>query len=106
MGLKITTELYTDAGPSTESYVNIESIEIKKDRGLQISLNSYLNREARDLDPNITVTCKKLYARIFVPIESDSPEFEEISTTSIYSFAYSKVKAKLEESELSVEDDV
>jgi len=106
MGLTITTELYTDAGPSNEIYVNIESVDFKRGKGISVKLNNYLDREARDLDPNLTVLCRKLFASIFFPIETGSPEFEEFTESSIFAFAYSKVKAKLIESELSVEDDI
>ena len=106
MGLIITTTLSTSAGSSTEIYLNIESVELKRDRGLSVKINNYLDKASRDLDPNLTVVCNQLYASVFIPIENGSPEFSELTSTSIHSFAYSKVKDKLIASGLSVEDDI
>ncbi len=106
MGLTITTTLYTSAGASAEAYINIESVELKRDRGLSVKLNNYLDRASRDADPNSTVICNQLYASIFIPIETGSPEFGELTTASIYAFAYSKVKDKLIADGLSVVDDI
>jgi hypothetical protein len=106
MGLTVTTTLYTSAGSSTEAYINIESVELKRDRGLSVKLNNYLDRASRDLDPSSTIVCNKLYARVFIPIESGSPEFGELTTTAIHAFAYTKVKNKLITDGLSVVDDL
>lgn len=106
MGLTITTTLYTSAGSSTEAYLNIESVDLKRDRGLSVKLNNYLDRASRDLDPNSTVICNQLYSSVFIPIESGSQEFIDVTSTSIHAFAYSKVKAKLIADGLSVVDDI
>jgi hypothetical protein len=106
MGLTITNTLYTSAGSSTEAYLNIESVDLKRDRGLSVKLNNYLDRASRDLDPNSTVICNQLYASIFILIETGSPEFGELTTESIYAFVYAKVKDKLIVDGLSVVDDI
>lgn len=106
MGLKITTEIYTDAGASSEAYVNIEAINFEKGRGLSVKLNNYLNKEAKDLNPNDKIICRKLFASVFIQVENGSPEFENLVSTSIYALAYNKVKERLIENGLSVEDDL
>ena len=106
MGLTVTTTLYTSAGSSTAAYLNIESVDLKRDRGLSVKLNNYLDRASRDLDPNSTVVCNQLYSSVFIPIESGSQEFIDVTSTSIHAFAYSKVKAKLIADGLSVVDDL
>lgn len=114
MGLKITTELYTDAGVSSEVYVNIETIKIVKKNQLIVSLNNYLNRSAREANEKDTILCRQLYSSICVPltIESRNPDsidstlFTELTATYIHEFAYSKVKEKLSIAGLTVEDDL
>jgi hypothetical protein len=106
MGLTITDTLYTSAGSSTETYINIESVELKRDQGLSVKLNNYLDRASRDLDPNSTIVCNKLYSSVFIPIENGSPEFGELTTTAIHAFAYTKIKDKLIVDGLSVVDDL
>ena len=114
MGLKITSELYTDAGVSSEVYVNIETIKIVKKNQLIVSLNNYLNKSAREDNERDTILCRQLYSSICVPLtsESDDPDsidstlFTELTTTYIHEFAYSKVKEKLTGAGLTVEDEI
>jgi hypothetical protein len=139
MGLKITTELYTDAGVSSEVYINIKSIEILNKDRLVVTLNNYLNHEARETSHLNTIMCKRLFRSIGIPlkvenvietqipfseeeqeliensnvpispqistqIEIDYSNFEYLTSTNIYDFTYSKIKEKLIESGLEVED--
>ena len=130
MGLKITSELYTDAGVSSEVYVNIDSIKIINKDNLIVSLNNYLNKEARDENPRDTIVARGLYSSIGIPlkveistqveipltpeelelnqteginlspqtstlVEIDYSNFEELISTTIHDFTYSKIKEKL-----------
>jgi hypothetical protein len=106
MGLTITTQIYTNAGPSSEAYINIESIEVKKNQGIIVKLNNYLSKELRELDPSSKIVSAALYDRVFIPIEPESTELAELDTNPIHAFAYSKVKNKLIADSLSVVDDL
>jgi hypothetical protein len=106
MGLKITTELCTDAGLSSEVYVNIKSISISKNGTVSGLLNNYLNREARDLNEHDTISCRRLRSDFLIPIGKETPYFDELISQSIYSFVYSKLKEQLAYSDIVAEDDL
>jgi len=106
MGLKITDTLYTDAGASAEVYININSIRVDRNTGINVRLNNYLNRAAKENSERDTITCRQLYASMKLVFDNSSPEFTDMTSASIYEFAYTKLKEKLIESGLSVEDDI
>jgi hypothetical protein len=106
MGLKITTQIYTNVGPSSEAYVNIESIEVKKSQGIIVKLNNYLSKELRESDPSSKIVSTKLYDRVFIAVEPESTELAGLEANPIHSFVYSKIKEKLIALELTVEDDI
>jgi hypothetical protein len=106
MGLKITDTLYTDAGASAEVYINIKSIGVKRNYGISVSLNNYLNRAAKEANELDTILCRQLYASIGFSFDNSSPDFTNMTSASIYEFAYTKVKERLIEGGLEVEDDI
>jgi hypothetical protein len=106
MGLKITDTLYTDAGASAEVYININSIRVDRNTGINVRLNNYLNRAAKENSERDTITCRQLYASMKLVFDNSSPEFTDMTSASIYEFAYTKVKERLIEGGLEVEDDL
>jgi len=121
MGLKITTELYTDAGVSSEVYINIKSIEILNKDRLVVTLNNYLNQEARSSSYQDTITCRRLFRSIGIllitkeseieespesPSRQDDTEFNKLTSMPVHAYVYSKIKEKLIEGGLEVEDDL
>jgi hypothetical protein len=106
MGLKITDTLYTDAGASNEVYINIKSIDVKRNYGISVYLNNYLSRAAKENNERDIIICRQLYSSIGFAFDNSSPDFTSMTSASIYAFAYTKVKEKLIENGLSVEDDI
>lgn len=106
MGLKITDTLYTDAGASNEVYININSIRVDRNYGINVRLNNYLNRSAKENSERDTIACRQLYRSMTFVFDNSSPDFTNMASASIYAFAYTKVKEKLIENGLSVEDDI
>ena len=106
MGLKITTELYTDAGASSEVYINIDSIRFNRENGVFLKLNNYLNKDSKEIDKDDKITCKRLLNTFFIDVKNPSSEFNELTSESIHSFSYTKLKEKLISDGLTVEDDL
>jgi hypothetical protein len=106
MGLKITDTLYTDAGASNEVYININSIRVDRNYGINVRLNNYLNRAAKENSERDTIACRQLYGSMTFVFDNSSPDFTNMTSASIYEFAYTKVKERLIENGLTVEDDI
>ena len=103
MALIITNQISTDGGSTSEAYLNIQKVDIIKDSELSVFLNLYLNKTARQTDVTDVVKSRQVYSRVgiaFVDVSTD------LTTDSIYSVVYSKIKAKLEETGLTVENDI
>ena len=50
MGLKITNEIHTNKGLTSEMYLNIENIILNKNNNGSIIINKYVNKDTRDAD--------------------------------------------------------
>jgi hypothetical protein len=103
MGLKITDQIYTNGGATTEAYLNIEKAILTKDGFLAIHINSYLSLADRVTDPSNIVNSKQLYTRVAFT-EFGSPSILE--TLNIYEASYSLLKDKLESNGLTVVDEI
>jgi hypothetical protein len=103
MALIITNEISTDAGITSELYVNIRRIEIVKNSILTVNLNRYLNKESRENNEFDQIITRQI--PVSLPINNEEIS-SEIGESSIYSLIYSKVKRFLEDSGFTVEDDL
>lgn len=101
MALIINDQISTDGGSTSEAYLNIQKIEIVKGSGLSVSLNLYLNEAARQADSSDKVASRQVYSRVGIATEEVATD---LNSESIYVVTYSKIKAKLEESGLTVSD--
>jgi hypothetical protein len=101
MGLKITSEIYTDGGTTSDAYVNIETVKVSKSGTINAFLNLYLNEEARLADPTKTVTSQQVYSRVG---KTDDSAFT--LTGNVYEVAYALTKEKLEAFGLTVIDSI
>lgn len=99
MGLIITTEINTSGGSTSAGYLNISNFKVIKDSDTRVSLNLYLNKEARDIDPNDTVVSQAIIKRFGVAQE-------DLDTANIYISIYTKLRLILEEAGFTVEDDI
>lgn len=101
MALIINDQISTDGGSTSEAYLNIQKIEIVKGSGLSVSLNLYLNEAARQANSDDRVSSRQVYSKVGIATEEVATD---LNSESIYTVAYSKIKAKLEEGGLSVSD--
>ena len=106
MGLTITTELYTDSGVSNDVYINIESIKFEREHGVTLKLNNYLNKDTREKNKYDQIMCRRLYDTVLIKVENQSSDFNALTSESIHSFSYTKLKEKLISDGLTVEDDL
>ena len=99
MGLKITNEIYTNKGLTSEMYVNIENIILNKNNHGSMIINKYVNKAARDA--NQFDTCQSFDIQnslvLNLPVSG-------LSSTYVYDLAYTKVKEELESKGLTVEN--
>lgn len=101
MGLKITSEIYTDGGTTSDAYVNIEAVKVSKSGTINAFLNLYLNEEARLADPTKTVTSQQVYSRV------GKVEDPSIAVSgNAYEVAYAIAKEKLKAFGLTVIDSI
>jgi hypothetical protein len=99
MGLIITTEITTDSGTTSSAYINVDRIDISKERDTKVFLNLYLSKQAREDNYKETALSKSV-------IKMFKIKPDELDLSAIYSDVYMKLKAILEESGLTVEDDI
>jgi hypothetical protein len=103
MGLLITNQISTNAGTSTEAYLNISEINIARRANIRVKTNLYLSLQDKIDNPNNTVISKAVYSTIHLDLSETFVDVEEIA---IYELAYSKLKELLIESGLTVEDSI
>lgn len=99
MGLIITNEISTDAGSTSEAYINISKFEIKNGAGASAFVNLYINQADRDANSQDTVSSRSILRRFGV-------SFEDLDLSNIYASLYAKLKTKLEDSGLTVIDEI
>lgn len=99
MGLIITTEINTDGGLTSTSYLNISSFNMVKDSDTRVFLNLYLSKEARDANPKATVSSQVIIKRFGI-----APG--DFDTSNVYTSLYAKLRLILEEAGFTVEDDI
>jgi hypothetical protein len=99
MGLTLTTEINTDGGVTSTAYINILKFDIAKESGARVFVNLYLNQAARDANSQDTVSSKIILRRFGV-------SSEDLDLPNIYASLYAKLKTKLEDSGLTVIDEI
>jgi hypothetical protein len=100
MGLKITSEIHTNKGVTSEMYLNIENIILSKfNNNRSIMVNKYLNKDARDA--NHFDKCESYEIPNVLNLNLD---INELSSVYVYELAYTKIKEELESKGLTVED--
>lgn len=112
MGLKITDEINTDKGVTSEAYINIASQSFKKadcklleNDSFDVGLNLYINEEARVNDPSNTCISAAVpkylgYSDIGSPSQLEGLKGDK----NAFAFAYSLIKESLEERGFTVVD--
>lgn len=114
MGLKITNEINTTQGSTTELYINVRSANFAKAQYIgigdpadifKVEINTYLNEAARVADPTDTCMTTEL-KNIYDWISGGSPdELDGLKgNLNAFEFAYSKVKESLELAGFTVVD--
>jgi hypothetical protein len=100
MGLIITSPIHTNQGDTSELYLNIEMVTIKKDSINNVMINTYFNKENRDT--NIRNKCKTFKIS---NIYNLSLTIEELASNNLYPLIYTKLKLIIEGLGLIVVDD-
>jgi hypothetical protein len=104
MGLKITDQLDTDKGRTSEAYVNIKKTVFTKASSksghdsMCIEINLYVNETARLNEPQDTCRSAKIF-KYFGFLDEGSPGLLQGlgGTDNAYAFAYSLLRDKLTE---------
>ena len=110
MGLKITDEIFTNKGVTTEAYINVERQIFKKgnmteEDSFDINVNMYMSEAARLNDPLDTCESAQVY-RYFGYANIGSPgQLEGLKgVQNAFEFTYELLKASLEEQGFTVID--
>jgi hypothetical protein len=99
MGLIITSTIDTDAGSTSTAYINILKFDIAKESGARVFVNLYLSQAARDANSQDTISSRSILRRFGV-------SSEDLDLSNIYASLYAKLKTKLEDSGLTVIDEI
>jgi hypothetical protein len=103
MGLLITNQLSTNAGVTTEAYLNIAEITVRRRESIKVKTNLYLSLQAKTENDKATVNSDLVYSSIHFDI---SESFIDVEEVAIYELAYSKLKDALIANGLEVEDQI
>jgi len=112
MGLTLTAEINTNLGSSNEAYLNIKKITFRKGDGfltdldsLDIDVNLYLSQADRENNPAVFASSYQI-PRYFGVADIGSPgNLSDLKGASnLFEFAYSAIKADLENKGLSSVD--
>jgi len=103
MGLLITNQLSTNAGVTTEAYLNIAEITVRRRKSIKVKTNLYLSLQAKTENDKATVNSDLVYSSIHFDI---SESFIDVEEVAIYELAYSKLKDALIANGLEVEDQI
>jgi hypothetical protein len=101
MGLLITNQLSTNAGVTTEAYLNIAEITVRRRESIKVKTNLYLSLQAKAENDKATVNSNLVYSSIHFDI---SESFIDVEEVAIYELAYAKLKEALIANGLEVED--
>ena len=102
MGLIITNEICTDAGLTSELYLNIRRFEIVKDSVVVINLNRYLNKEARLANERDIVNTRQVRDILHI---NYSEIKDLINSSTLHEAIYTKLKESLTTTGLATVDD-
>ena len=104
MALKITSEIATLAGLTSEAYLNIEKLTFQKDKAVDIWVNLYLNETDREQSPESKTMSNQVPKRFGVANTGSPGELVLLDSETLYQFGYSHIKSYLENKGLTVED--
>ncbi len=104
MALKITSEIATLEGLTSEAYLNIEKLTFQKDMAVDIWVNLYLNETVRENSPKSKTTSNQVPKRFGVANAGSPGELVLLDSETLYQFGYSHIKSYLEAKGLMVED--
>lgn len=104
MALKITSEIVTLDGLTSEAYLNIEKLSFKKNTGVDIWVNLYLNEATREQSYRSKTESNQIPKRFGVANNGSPGELVLLDSETIYQFGYSHIKSYLEDKGLTVED--
>lgn len=102
MGLIITDEIYTNAGVTSELYININRINIVKNAAIFSEVNVYLNKETRELSEGDIVNTRQVTPSIYFNYSEIS---EQLKSSTVHEILYAKLKESLESQGHTVIDD-
>ena len=103
MGLKITDQIFTDSGETSEMYINIKNFEYKKDQEiglpqktdtLHIYINTYLNEADRIADSSNTARSKAVALQYSFIDDGTIDDFKD--NDNAFDFSYSLIKQELQ----------
>ena len=104
MALKVTSEIATSGGVTSEAYLNIERLTFKKGSSADVWINLYLNQNARENAPGVKVVSNQISKRFAIKDMGSPSPISLFSTETLYKVAYDEIRLILEERGLTVED--
>ena len=104
MALKITSEIATNGGVTSEAYLNIEKLTFRKNSSADVWVNLYLNQDTRENNPNAKVISNQVPIRFGIKDMGSPSPVSLFSTDTLYQVAYDEIKMILEERGLTVID--
>lgn len=106
MALKVTSEIATSGGVTSEAYLNIEKLTFKKNSSADVWVNLYLNQSSRESNPGGNVVSNQIPKRFGISNTSSPSLVSLFSTETLYQVAYDEIKFILESKGLTVEDSI
>ncbi len=104
MGLKITSEIATNGGVTSEAYLNIAKLTFSKGQAADVWVNLYLSEAARDEHAENTVSSMLVPRRFGINDKGSPSALSLFSSETLYQVAYDEIKMILEERGLTVID--
>ena len=105
MALKITTEISTDRGVTSEAYVRITSYSVTKTGYANFQLQTFLSEAeatpgyVMNLDSAKNYQIGETLGVSLVPVSEEPtliPDFTPLETVSIFDYGYAQLKVKLQ----------
>lgn len=107
MALKITTQISTDKGTTSQAYVRITEYTVSKLGHSYFKLQTFLSESEATLygtpDPSKTALNYQIGENLFVPLTTTGetpaeivPDLTPVETGSIFAFGYAQLKTKLQ----------
>lgn len=103
MALKITTQIGTDKGITSEAYVRISNYNISKYGGVSLGIEIYMDQASVPTETPIINqgTCKntQIGESLYVSLVTDphTVDLTPVIEQSVFAFGYEKLKEKLAE---------